>query len=98
MSIGLKSLLLAATASLLASAASGQGLKQVGTIPIPGEPINQFGVMTVDQASGLGYLADKDSKSVVVFSVDQASGKLAFRSKKDNVCDLPFFVRTVALP
>jgi DNA-binding beta-propeller fold protein YncE len=67
MSIGLKSLLLAATASLLASAASGQGLKQVGTIPIPGEPINQFGVMTVDQASGLGYLADKDSKSVVVF-------------------------------
>ena len=47
--------------------AQAQGLKQVGTIPIPGEPINQFGVLAIDQTSGLGYLADKDNKAVVVF-------------------------------
>jgi DNA-binding beta-propeller fold protein YncE len=43
------------------------GLKQVGTIAIPGEPINQFGVIAIDQTTGLGYLADKDNKGVVVF-------------------------------
>ena len=47
--------------------AHAQGLKQVGTIAIPGAPIEQFGIMTVDQVSGLGYLADKDNKGVVVF-------------------------------
>jgi len=47
--------------------AYAQGLKQVGTIAIPGTPINQYGVLTIDQASGLGYLADKDNKGVVVF-------------------------------
>ncbi|MEA2207508.1 MAG: hypothetical protein QOE77_4284, partial [Blastocatellia bacterium] len=44
-----------------------QNLKQVGTIPVPGNPINQFGVLTIDQTTGLGYLADKDNKAVVVF-------------------------------
>lgn len=42
-------------------------LTQVATIDIPGTPINQMGVMTIDQATGLGYLADKDNKAVVVF-------------------------------
>jgi hypothetical protein len=60
--------LVAATIALaLAGQANGAGLKQVGTIAIPGEPINQYGVLTVDPASGLGYLADKDNKGVVVF-------------------------------
>jgi DNA-binding beta-propeller fold protein YncE len=63
-----KSTVIAAAAVVaLAMQAHAQGLKQVGTIPIPGEPINQFGVLAIDQASGLAYLADKDNKGVVVF-------------------------------
>jgi hypothetical protein len=57
----------AAAAFALAGPAHAEGLKQVGTIAIPGTPINQYGVIAVDQASGLGYLADKDNKGVVVF-------------------------------
>src|SRR5262249_12483494 len=67
MPVTLRSLLLAAVATTIAGTAGAQGLKQVGTIPFPGEPINQFGVIAVDEASGLGYLADKDNKGVVVF-------------------------------
>ena len=36
-------------------------------IEIPGTPIENYGVLTIDQATGLGYLADKDNKAVVVF-------------------------------
>jgi hypothetical protein len=57
----------AAAAFAFAAPVHAQGLKQVGTIPIPGTPINQYGVLAIDQASGLGYLADKDNKGVVVF-------------------------------
>src|SRR6185369_16582790 len=51
----------------IAAPAHAQNLKQVATIPIPGTPINQFGSIVIDQTSGLGYFADKDNKSVVVF-------------------------------
>jgi DNA-binding beta-propeller fold protein YncE len=44
-----------------------ESLKPIGAIAIPGNPINQFGAMIVDQASGLGYLAEKDNKGIVVF-------------------------------
>jgi len=42
-------------------------LKQVALIPIPGVPINAFGVVFIDQATGLGYLADKSNKAVDIF-------------------------------
>jgi DNA-binding beta-propeller fold protein YncE len=60
-------LLSAVAVVLVAAPAYAQNLKQVATITIPGTPINQFGSLTIDQASGLGYLADKDNKGVVVF-------------------------------
>ena len=50
-----------------AASAHAQTFKQVATIEIPGTPIKNYGVMTIDQATGLGYLADKDNKAVVVF-------------------------------
>src|SRR6202790_4294693 len=59
------------TASILVAAAIGfagpiqaQALKQVASIAIPGGPIGSFGVMFIDQGTGLGYLADKDNKAV----------------------------------
>ena len=60
---------LVATAVALACAASAdaQTFNQVARIEIPGTPIENYGVMTIDQATGLGYLADKDNKAVVVF-------------------------------
>jgi DNA-binding beta-propeller fold protein YncE len=64
MPVRLNSLVLAAAALALAGTAQAQGLKQVASIAIPGGPINSFGVMYIDQASGLGYLADKDNKAV----------------------------------
>jgi DNA-binding beta-propeller fold protein YncE len=60
-------LVAAATAFAAVTPIHAQTFKQVGTIAIPGEPINQLGVMTIDQKSGLGYLAEKDNKAVDVF-------------------------------
>src|SRR5258708_38618846 len=54
----------AAAAIACIGAAQAEGLKQIGTIAIPGGPINSFGVMYIDQGTGLGYLADKDNKAV----------------------------------
>jgi DNA-binding beta-propeller fold protein YncE len=52
---------------IAASPVQAAGLKQVGEIAFPGEPITDIGIMAIDQTSGLGYLADKTNKSVVVF-------------------------------
>lgn len=56
-------------AAVMASAGPvhAEVLKQVATIPIPGVPINAFGVVFIDQATGLGYLADKSNKAVDIF-------------------------------
>jgi DNA-binding beta-propeller fold protein YncE len=57
----------AIAAMIAASPAQAAGLKQVGEISIPGDPITDIGIMDIDQTTGLGYLADKTNKSVVVF-------------------------------
>lgn len=44
-----------------------QRLTQVATIPLPGPPISQYGVLTIDQPSGLGFIGDKDNKAIVIF-------------------------------
>lgn len=71
--------LLVAMAVALAWAApvQAQTFKQVGSIDIPGTPIENYGVLVIDQATGLGYLADKDNKAVVVF--DTKSDKYVTR-------------------
>jgi DNA-binding beta-propeller fold protein YncE len=62
------SVIVAALAAMIsASPAPAGGLKQVAEISIPGEPITDIGIMAIDQTTGLGYLADKTNKSVVVF-------------------------------
>jgi DNA-binding beta-propeller fold protein YncE len=71
--------LLVATAVAVACAApvQAQTFKQVGSIGIPGTPIENYGVLVIDQATELGYLADKDNKAVVVF--DTKSDKFVTR-------------------
>ena len=62
------SVIVAALAAMVfASPAQARGLKQVAEISIPGDPITDVGIMDIDQTTGLGYLADKTNKSVVVF-------------------------------
>src|SRR5262245_24703078 len=62
------SVIVAALAAMIsASSAQTGGLKQVAEISIPGDPITDIGIMDIDQTTGLGYLADKTNKSVVVF-------------------------------
>jgi DNA-binding beta-propeller fold protein YncE len=41
--------------------------RQTGSIIIPGPAINSFGVLVVDAKTGLGFLADKDNKALVIF-------------------------------
>jgi hypothetical protein len=60
-------LISAVVAMAAASSAHAGGLKKVGDIAIPGDPITDIGIMTVNDTTGLGYLADKTNKSVVVF-------------------------------
>ena len=60
-------LFVAAALVATVGAAQAQALKQVATIQIPGGPINNYGVLAIDQTTGLGYLADKDNKAVVIF-------------------------------
>jgi DNA-binding beta-propeller fold protein YncE len=68
MSVHSKSLFVTtATALAIAGPVHAQNLKQVATILFPDAPITQLGVMTIDQTTGLGYLAEKDNKAVVVF-------------------------------
>ena len=66
MEIRSKSLLIAsALAAALFTPAAAEDLKQIGTVALPGtSPINQFGIMAINQATGLGYLADKDNSAV----------------------------------
>jgi DNA-binding beta-propeller fold protein YncE len=54
-----------------------QSFKHVASIEIPGKPITNYGVLAIDQATGLGYLADKDNAGVVVF--DTKSDKFVTR-------------------
>lgn len=57
----------ALAAMISASPAQAAGVKQVAEISIPGNPATDIGIMAIDQTTGLGYLADKTNKSVVVF-------------------------------
>src|SRR6202166_5335097 len=71
--------LLTAAAIASAGTAHAQGLKQVGSIAIPGGPIGSIGVMFIDQGTGLGYLADKDNKAVDIIDTktDTYVGRIA---------------------
>jgi YVTN family beta-propeller protein len=50
-----------------ANPAQAAGMKQVAEISVPGDPVTDIGIMDIDQTTGLGYLADKTNKSVIVF-------------------------------
>src|SRR4026209_975863 len=57
----------AVAAMISANPAQAAGMKQVAEISVPGDPVTDIGIMDIDQTTGLGYLADKTNKSVIVF-------------------------------
>jgi DNA-binding beta-propeller fold protein YncE len=72
-----RTLLALAVVLIMAAPASAETYRQVATIQIPGAPVVAFAGLAIDQASGLGYLADKDNRGVVVF--DTRSDKFVSR-------------------
>jgi DNA-binding beta-propeller fold protein YncE len=63
--------LLLATAMAAATCASAYAaeLKQIATIPVPGEPLISFDISFVDQKTQRYYLADRSNKGVDIFDV-----------------------------
>jgi DNA-binding beta-propeller fold protein YncE len=60
-------ILMAAAAGLaLTAPASAEGLKQVGTITVPGAPLESFDIGFVDPQTNQYFLADRSNKSVDV--------------------------------
>ena len=60
----------AAAAMIAVNSAQAGGLKKVADIALPGDTITDIGIMTIDQSTGLGYLADKTNKGVAVFDTN----------------------------
>jgi DNA-binding beta-propeller fold protein YncE len=78
--------------SAFAGAASAADLKQLGTISVPGEPLNSFDISFIDQSTGLYYLADRSNKGVDIIDtkkgvwVGRVSGMVGPVMKKDGTC------------
>jgi DNA-binding beta-propeller fold protein YncE len=85
-------LVLAAGVALpaLAGAAGAAELRQIGTISIPGEPLNSFDISYIDQATGMYYLADRSNKGIDIVDtkkgayVGRATGMVGFSGKNDT--------------
>ncbi len=52
-----------------ATAASAADLKQIATIPVPGEPLISYDISSVDQKAQKLYLADRSNKGVDVYDI-----------------------------
>jgi DNA-binding beta-propeller fold protein YncE len=78
--------------SAFAGAANAAELRQIGTISIPGEPLNSFDISYIDQASGLYFLADRSNKGIDIVDtkkgafVGRVSGMVGPIMKKDGTC------------
>jgi YVTN family beta-propeller protein len=75
-----------------AGAANAAELRQIGTISIPGEPLNSFDISYIDQATGLYYLADRSNKGIDIVDtkkgtyVGRVGGMVGPIMKKDGTC------------
>jgi DNA-binding beta-propeller fold protein YncE len=78
--------------SALAGSANAAELRQIGTISIPGAPLNSFDISFIDQSTGLYYLADRSNKGVDIIDtkkgawVGRVEGMVGPIMKKDGTC------------
>jgi DNA-binding beta-propeller fold protein YncE len=74
----------------LPGVADAAELRQIGTIAIPGEPLNSFDISYIDQVSGLYFLADRSNKGVDIVDtrkgvfVGRVEGMVGFSGKNDT--------------
>jgi DNA-binding beta-propeller fold protein YncE len=93
MRVATKFLLSAAVGVLaLVGTAGAAELRQIGTISIPGQPLNSFDISWIDQASGLYFLADRSNKGIDIVDVKKGAwvgrleGAVGPVMKKDGTC------------
>src|SRR5258708_10916504 len=87
-------LLLSAAVGMAAFAgtANAAEMRQIGTISIPGEPLNSFDISWIDQATGLYFLADRSNKGIDVVDtkkgawIGRVTGFVGPVMKKDGTC------------
>jgi hypothetical protein len=78
--------------SAFAGAANAAELRQIGTISIPGEPLNSFDISWIDQSTGMYYLADRSNKGIDIIDtkkgawVGRIGGMVGPIMKKDGTC------------
>src|SRR6516165_10085410 len=78
--------------SAFAGAANAAELRQIGTISIPGAPLNSFDISWIDQSTGMYYLADRSNKGIDVVDtkkgayVGRIEGMVGPIMKKDGTC------------
>jgi hypothetical protein len=78
--------------SAFAGAGNAAELRQIGTISIPGEPLNSFDISWIDQASGLYFLADRSNKGIDIIDtkkgawIGRVAGMVGPVMKKDGTC------------
>ena len=70
-------LVAALAATALLSTAEAKELKQIGTIAVPGTPLDNFDISFVDQKTNRLYFADRSNASIDVFDVK--TGKMVAR-------------------
>jgi DNA-binding beta-propeller fold protein YncE len=78
--------------SAFAGAANAAEMRQIGTISIPGEPLNSFDISWIDQSTGMYYLADRSNKGIDIVDtkkgawVGRVTGFVGPVMKKDGTC------------
>jgi len=76
--------------SAFAGTAGAAELRMIGTISIPGEPLNSFDISYIDQATGMYYLADRSNKGIDIVDVKKGAwvgrvaGMVGFSGKNDT--------------
>src|ERR1700681_4554413 len=78
--------------SAFAGAANAAEMRQIGTISIPGEPLNSFDISWIDQSTGLYFLADRSNKGIDIVDtkkgafIGRVGGMIGPIMKKDGTC------------
>jgi hypothetical protein len=62
-----------ASLSIAAAASAAESVKQIGTIAVPGTPLDNFDISFVDQATHRYYLADRSNAAIDIFDSQKGS-------------------------
>ena len=91
MRVGISTLFVALFGAVAVAGSAGAAeLEQIGTIPVPGTPLESFDISFVDQATHRYYLADRTNKAIDIFDtrtdkyLGRVAGFVGFDKSNDN--------------